>query len=278
MNTNKLYSKHPFLALVAVLLLVSCSQENYMRYDSSYNGLYFTADSLTYSFSVTPVETRTHSIQIPVKMMGVLSDQDREIPFKVMADSTTAIEGKHYQVGSHVIKADSIYGNISIILLRDGLEGSYATGYTRYRLSLRLASNDYFVPTLQDGDQFYDLKFDNSIEQPSWLDYKGDKVWYVSNLGTWHPFTFIKLVEFFHSIEEIMPETYVNMVSLYGENLEHVPYGSFHDYSTIVRKYMLKPMYDYVQDPANHDYIYSLYPDYPFDFPDPYKATTGIEE
>ena len=31
-------------------------------------------------------------------------------------------------------------------------------------------------------------------------------------------------------------------------------------------------MYDYFSDPANEDYILSEFPDFPFDFPNPYAA------
>ena len=78
------------------------------------------------------------------------------------------------------------------------------------------------------------------------------------------------MVEFFHSIESVQPETYKKMVKVFGENLEHVQYGDFYPYKTVMNKYVFKPMYDYFIAPENYDEIVELYPDFPFDFPNPY--------
>ena len=69
------------------------------------------------------------------------------------------------------------------------------------------------------------------------------------------------------------PETYKKMVADYGENLENIPYGDPYLYRTIFRKYIYKPMYDFFNDPANRDAIIDEYPDFPFDFPDPYAPS-----
>ena len=55
--------KRTMLAAVLPLaaLLASCEDDNYMRFDLSNSGIYFTKDTLNYSFSVTPVEVKTHT-------------------------------------------------------------------------------------------------------------------------------------------------------------------------------------------------------------------------
>jgi hypothetical protein len=65
------------------------------------------------------------------------------------------------------------------------------------------------------------------------------------------------------------------MVELYGENLEHIENGNplSTAYGTTFRRYIFKPMYDYFNDSANRDLILELYPDFPFDFPNPYSST-----
>jgi hypothetical protein len=78
------------------------------------------------------------------------------------------------------------------------------------------------------------------------------------------------MVEYFHALEETHPETYKKMVALYGENLEHIEYGDPYQYRTIFRKYIYQPMYEHFNDPANRDMILNEYPDFPFDFPDPF--------
>lgn len=251
-------------------IAASCEDENYLTYDTDYNGAYFTSDTMQYSFGVLPVEVRTVIVNIPVSIMGPTSSSLRTIGVEVMTDTTTAVEGEHYILHDAVVLADSVSGYIPVELLRDGLKGSFAEGYERYRLGLRLVANENFVPTLNVKNQKFVLNFDNSVEQPNWLNAYGEKVWIERELGKWHPLKFIKMVEYFHAIEDILPETYEKMVLAYGENLENIPFGDPHLYRTIFRKYIYYPMYEYFSNPDNRDFILSEFPDFPFDFPNPF--------
>lgn len=280
--------------ILAALLTISCSETDYMTYDSDSNGIYFSHDTLEYSFSVLHVDSTVHTILVPVKIMGTLSPEPRTFAFtiesKMPNDSIQKLiyvpdnkeyvwaqKGVQYTVPSEVtIPANSIEGVIPVTVNRSELKGNYAEGYVRYRIILRLAANENFTPTLSEKDQVRVVQFDNAVEQPAWYDAYGEKVWYKPELGEWHPYKLIKLVEYFHDVKNILPETYVKMVALYGENLENVPYGDFHVYRTIFRKYIYSRMYDHFNDPANRDMILSLYPDFIFDFPDPF-ATDSAE-
>lgn len=270
-------SKYMLLSFVAVVCLTACSETEYLKFDESHNGVYFTQDKLKYSFSVTDDSIRTYLFKMPIQIMGRTSTAEREVAYRVNPDSTDAIAGVHYELGKAVIAPDSITGYIPVTILRDKLEGSYAEGYKTYRLYIELVENENFIPTLDALSQARLLQFDNAIDTPEWLDYKGDKIWREGNphpdLGSWHPYTFMKLVEQFHTIEheENMYETYQKMVTYYGgENLERVPYASFHPYTHIMRKYVLMPLYKYFSSEANKEEILKKYPDYPFDFPNPY--------
>lgn len=258
------------LLLPALLLLASCDETDYMRFDTSSSGVYFTDDSLSYSFGVTPIEERTHLFEIPVRVMGSVADYDRTIAYEIIPDLTKAESGVHFNIVSAFIPAGEVEGYINVELLRDNLEGTHIDGYTRYRLVLQLAENENFVPTLSAQDCVHLLKFDNSVEQPNWLNPSGEKIWSVGELGTWHPLTFIKLVEYFHKLEDILPETYYKIVEDYGENLEHIPFGDVYLYRTVFNKYIFSPMYEYFNNPANRDAILAEYPDYPFNFPKPF--------
>lgn len=258
------------VAVILAFSASSCEDTDYMTYDTAHNGTYFVDDTLQYSFGVTPIEQRTYVVNVPVRVMGSLSDQARKIGFEVITDTTTAIEGVQYRLGEAVVLPDSVNGYIPVEILRDGLKGSYAEGYVRYRLGLRLVANEHFAPTLGEDNQKFVLNFDNAVEMPEWYDAYGEKVWSERYLGKWHPFKLIKMVEFFHAIKDIHPETYKKMVADYGENLEHIPYGDPYVYRTIFRKYIYKPMYDFFGDPANREMILAEYPDFPFDFPDPF--------
>ena len=264
------------MSVAAVLLFAACEETDYLRFDTSHSGIYFTKDTLRYSFSVTPVEIKSYLFNIPVRVMGGISDKEREVEFAVRADSTTAEEGVHYIIGKAVIMPDSIDGYIPVTILRDNLEGNYTDGYKKYRLCIELRQNKNFVPTLDSLSQVRMLYFDNAIDTPEWFDYKNDKIWREGaphpELGSWHPYTFIKLVEQFHTIADVLPETYAKMVAYYGgENLEKVPYASFYPYLPIMQKYVLAPLYEYFSNPDNREDILAMYPDYPFDFPNPYS-------
>lgn len=259
----------PLLALSG--LFTACSETDYMKFDATHNGLYFTRDTLTYSFGVTPIEQRTTEYRIPVRVMGTVSGSDRTFSYEVIADSTTAVEGVQYLLGKPVIPKDSINGYIPVTLLRDALEGDYQTGFVHYKLGIRLMEGNGFNPTLDSTAQVRVLTFDNAVEQPEWYNAFGQKVWSEKYYGKWHPLKLIKMVEYFHTLESIQPETYDNMVAKFGPNLEHVAYGDFFPYNTTMKKYVYQPMYEYFNNPANRNEILALYPDYPFDFPDPYS-------
>lgn len=258
------------LLLPTVTLFSSCDEE-YLIFDTNKPGIYFTKDTLEYSFGVTPIEIKRYTYNIPVKIMAKLSDSPRPIGFVVNPDSTNAEEGKHYEIGEAVILPDSINGYIPITFLRENLEGTYATGYTRYKICLKLVDNGYFAPTLDSASQVRIVRFDNSIDQPAWYTAHGEKRW-PTELGTWHPYTFIKVVELFHSIEDVLPETYYKMVAEYGKNLENVPAGYFSLYEVTMKKYVFYPLFQFINDPANREMIREEYPDYPFDIPNPYET------
>lgn len=262
------------LALPVVFFFTACDDEDYLKFDLAHSGIYFTKDTLNYSFGVTPVEVKEYTYHIPVKVMGGLSDHKRTVAYEIDPDSTTAVNGVHYTVGDVFIEPDSIEGYIPVTVYRDNLEGTYSTGYTRYKLCLRLVENEYFTPTLDSLHQVRVFRFDNSIDQPEWYDVYGNKVWQKKYLGVWHPLKFIKYVEYFHSVKDILPETYKKMVELYGENLEHIPFGDPYQYRTIFVKYIYAPMYEYFNNPDNRDYILQEFPDFPFDFPDPYSVAS----
>ena len=264
------------ISALAVFCFSSCEETEYLKYDISHNGIYFTTEELKYSFSVTSETIRSYLFKMPIQILGGISDEEREVAYRVREDSTDAVEGVHYTLGKAVIAPDSITGYIPVTILRDNLEGSYPD-YTTYRLCIELADNENFTPTLDSLSQVRILRFDNAIDIPEWLDANGVKIWRPGNphqdLGDWHPYTFMKLVEQFHTIkdEDNMSATYEKMVAYYGgENLEKVPYASFYPYTHIMRKYVLVPLYEYFSDEANKAAILEEWPDYPFNFPNPY--------
>lgn len=259
-------------ALPVALFFTSCNSEDYMRFDLANSGIYFTKDTLSYSFGVTPIEVREYTYNIPVKVMGGTSKEKRPVAYVIVPDSTTAREGVQFSVGEACIMPDSVTGVIPVTLYRDGLGGNHINGYEYYRLYLQLAENSDFAPTLSPHDNICILRFSNAVDQPEWYNGHGEKEWPKKWLGIWHPFKFIKMVEYFHAFEDINPETYKKIAELYGENLEHIPEGNTYQFRTIFVKYIYWPMYQYFNAPGNRETILAEFPDFPFDFPDPYTV------
>ena len=279
--------KKLILLLLAVVFFAACEDTNYLSYSSKNNGIYFHHDTLVYSFAVTPIETTSYTLNVPVKIMGTTSSEPRAFSYVIETQMPSddvlkniyvpksssyvwASKDVEYSVPQQgIIEANAIESYIPITIDRTKLEGDYASGYKHYRFILRLVGNENFVPSLSESDQVRIIEFDNAVEQPAWYDAYGEKVWYESRYGVWHPLKFIKMVEYFHTIADIQPETYKDMVVAYGENLEHIPLGSDYQYRTIFRKYVYTPMYEYFN--THHDEILAMYPDFPFDFPEPYS-------
>ena len=257
--------------LLLISSLYACMEEHYLKYDTDFTGIYFTTDSTNYSFGVTPVEVRERLVKIPVQIMGTPASEDRYIDFE-LTGAHAAIENVHYKFEEAVIPADSIIGYISVRVLRDNLGGNFTDGYERYRLHLQLLPNKSFTPTLDESSQTHLFKFDNAIDQPEWYNNAGEKVWLEGSLGIWHPYKLIKMVEYFHALEDVQPLTYKKIAKEFGENLENIPEGNPYKYETIFKRYIYKPMYDHFNDPANRDMIRSLYPDFPYDEEPPYLS------
>ena len=276
------YMKIAKVLSTCLLIFSACTDDDYLRYDTDQSGLYFTDDSLTYSFGVTPIAQRTYTLMVPVHLMGAPSKENRTFSIEVLPPDegwkTNAEKNVQYTILDPTIQADSITGYIPVRLLRDGMQGKYPD-FAVYYMRLRLTEGNGFSPTLSAKEQVILLRFDNAIQSPEWYDAYGKKVWTDDDqnrkkeLGRWHPMKLIKMVEYFHDLEEKFPETYPKMVKLYGENLEHIAYGDPYQYATIFREHIYRRMYEYFSNPANHDEITREYPDY-FpdydDFPNPY--------
>lgn len=232
--------------------VTSCSETDYMTFDQDYNGIYFKTDSVHYSFGIMPIETLSHTQDIPVQIMGAPAPYDRTFSIEILdnKEHVMPVEGVQYKIHAEniVVKADSIIGALPIELLRPGMEGDDENGYTRYELRIRLVADNNFTPTLSESNQNVVLTFDNAVEKPDWV----GAVW-AQNCGDWHPLKLIKLLEYFHTnLAEQAPTIYEKMVSEIGENWERVQYGWPTDYNYTIRKYILTPEYEYFQQHPEH--------------------------
>ncbi len=279
--------KHLFAA-IGVILLAACENTDYMKFDTAHNGVYFPKDSMNYSFGVTPPEVESYTLKIPINVLGTVNHTDvREIAYELVSysnlgkDTIAAVENKHFRISKAVVEPDSITGYLEIEIFRNTLEGTNKDGYKRYLLGVNLLKNSNFEPTLTKRQQSLILTFDNAVERPEWYDVKGNKIFPSNLYGAWHPYKLILMVDFYHQIKDAengrYRNTYNEMVEMYGENMENLPNGQPDQHLYLFKKLVLKPTYDYLNDPANYDKIIADYPDFPFDgngksdFPDPYR-------
>ena len=65
------------ISFISVFGFFSCSEYDYLKFDVSHCGIYFTKDTLKYSFSVTPLDITEYEFKFPLKILGGLSDEQR---------------------------------------------------------------------------------------------------------------------------------------------------------------------------------------------------------
>ena len=70
--------------------LISCNEQDYKLFDSSRTGIYFTEDSVVYSFGVTKLEVTSYEMKLPMKIMGAPVKEVRSFKVEAVAAKTTA--------------------------------------------------------------------------------------------------------------------------------------------------------------------------------------------
>lgn len=250
--------KYYFITVLAFLLatmIYSCSETDYKTFDRSVANIYFTTDSVAYSFGTVSLSETTHVMELPVTILGSPSQAKRQFKIEVIQDKTNAVEGVHYTLPSELtIEPDSVNGIIPLQIHRSELEN-----VIRWQVGFRLVSNENFTAASEIGDQIV-ASFNNIIEPPAWTDWQGNPTWPQGYLGIWNPLTWYTFMQYFREMEKTSPETYHAMIEQYGPNLEKVTYGWPNDYKYSVKKYILIPMYNYFQ----------LHPELGVSMPNPY--------
>ena len=79
-------TRHLLGVLLLTPLFIACNDENYLKFDTNFSGVYFDTDSTTYSFGVTPLDVHEYTLKVPVKIMGAPADVDRPIGFELISD------------------------------------------------------------------------------------------------------------------------------------------------------------------------------------------------
>jgi hypothetical protein len=122
----KLLNSKLAILLLLVLATVSC-EKNIGTYSNDPRVYFFeratdaSQTRITYksfTFLTLPLDVVKDTFLVRVKIMGDKSSTDRVIRGRTIATGTTAIAGQHYDFIDGLVKADSIYGYLPVVLRR----------------------------------------------------------------------------------------------------------------------------------------------------------------
>ena len=150
--------------VVAAIWCSSCSKSGYVQYDANYASLRFiyTAlgnDSIVYSFALYP-DKEEDVVEIPFKLVGLVSGQNRGVKVEVVKEETTAKENDNFVIVTSELPADSLKATLKIRVKKTpDLE-------TRdLDVKFRLGSNDYFAAAPID-ENMYRIVLTNRLANP----------------------------------------------------------------------------------------------------------------
>lgn len=219
------------LLYALVLLFASCSKDPGLTY-SDKNGVYFAYsykqridnintriiqfDTVTYSFGMLDESIIKDTARIAVNVMGNAADKDRFYRVAVNPDSTTAVEGEHYETIQPLqkIRANRFVDTLKIVVLRKKLSGSHITRENK-RIGLKIEQSDDFNVGITRGAQIQ-LVINNYLSEPKWW-----KKYALFGLYFYHPEKWKVLMKFHDSFKNPDSELPmdVNLVGAYFNSL-----------------------------------------------------------
>ncbi len=118
--SNKIIFKELFCFLAAAIALAGCKESEIKLYAVEDCAVIFA--STTNAFSLKGMTEDTRELAIPVKLLGIPVDYDRDIALNL--NDSTAVQGRDFVVLSGVIPAGAVSGTIVIRVnkLTDGVE------------------------------------------------------------------------------------------------------------------------------------------------------------
>lgn len=214
--------------VMAVMLLSSCDKNGDSGYYEERDRIYFTTDSIICRLGEMPVDVKTYTVLVPLKVLGNLAPADRTFKMKVNRELTTAPDSYYTALPTEfVVDKDSVNVSIPVELLRSVIDPDVDMVY---RVVLDLEENDVFGFGVQEKLQSR-VVFSNYLQEPDW--------WYTFATMFWGPY---------------QPQKYQKMMEIWGGSI------SFDDImSSMVQVIMCaKEMYDYFQ----------LHPEFGMEFPE----------
>lgn len=242
----KHYKKWGCLVLLATLM-VACKEEDYKLYDTGQKDSVFfeyidadeeVATELDYVFNYDIANV--HTVEIPVKLMGMPSDKERRISVKVVDEDTDMVEGTHYTIDEAVIPAGAVDGVLKVNLLRDKDPKIQEQAFT---VMIELVEGDDLGAV---GQTRFKITYSDirPAQRPRW--------W-----GTWNAlpvYSFEAAQQFFKYFYELAPvankQVFDEMIEAYGDYFVKAGsmQGPFAMYTNFLARYVTMPMYEDLKD------------------------------
>jgi hypothetical protein len=115
----------------------------------------------SFSFLQLPLDITKDTFYIKVKIMGETTAYDRIVRGQTIADSTTAIEGRHYDFIDGIVPAGAIIGYLPVVLYR-----TPDIADTTVTLNLSIAETKDFKTAISE-DNFFTLSWSDNVVKPS---------------------------------------------------------------------------------------------------------------
>lgn len=173
--------KNKLTLLITTILFIACDQsiDNVYKEKSRIQFAYYTLDfnqnmiikkESTFSFGMLDDSIQVDTAKIVVEYLGTPSDRDRTYKVSVLEDSTTAIQGVHYEPFNpmQTFKAGASRDTLRIVVYRSDLSTSFTNPEDK-RLALEMEATDDFDLGMKDGLRRY-LNINNYLTEPEWWD------------------------------------------------------------------------------------------------------------
>lgn len=121
-----------------------------------------TADSLTYSFAVQPLDLMTDMVEIPIVVTGNAVDYDRKVNIEIDRAATTATEGVEYNITPTMIPAGEFGTKLRVEIHR-----TPAIAEEERCVVMRLLPSDGLNIDVNPGWVDYKLKINDILTRPA---------------------------------------------------------------------------------------------------------------
>ena len=151
--------------MMLIILLGSCQKDDYLDYNPDYASLRFVYsangnDSIVYSFALHP-DLSEDIVEIPFKLVGLVSSVSREVKAEVITAGTTAKENDHFVIEPCELPAEAMTGTLKVRVKKTN-ELDAKDLY----VVLRLCGNDYFAAAPINEDTFK-IVLTNQLAEPT---------------------------------------------------------------------------------------------------------------